>query len=205
MPATRGNGRGQCLLAPPRRAGEDEGNVRLALGHRAEGAHQPRQVLPGLGRPDGQAIPLDAGREEPPQHRGGLCIGRDTQIGDAGVHDADAGGVDIECLHHLTRHERGIGVDPGAAIEGATDQPGVGERRRVAQFGMVQRREVVHRDHRGRPTGRGHQEVRPVHDVGGADEPFQRWEAPSGPQCMERAGRHRSLPRRNARRGVLPQ
>jgi hypothetical protein len=95
-------------------------------------------------------------------------------------------------------HERRVGVDPRAAVDGATNQPGVGERRRIAQFGMVQRREVVHRDHGGGPTGRGHQEVRPVHDVGGADEPFQWREVASGPQCVERTRRHGPLPRRDA-------
>ena len=84
--------------------------------------------------------------------------------------------------------------------EGAPDQPGVGERRRIAQLGMVQRREVVHRDHGGGPAGGGHQEVRPVHDVGGADEPFERWEVPAGPQRVQRAGRHGPLARRDARR-----
>ena len=170
------------------------------LGHRTEGQHQARQVLPGLRRPDGQAEAPEARRQQPPQHRRRVRLGRDGQIGDAGIDDADAGRIGIECLHHLAGHERGVGVDPGAAIEGAPDQPRVGERRRIAQFGMVQRREVVHRDHGGGPTGRGHQEVRPVHDVGGADEPLQRREVPPGPQCVKGTGRHGSLPRRDARR-----
>ena len=135
----RGNGRLQRLLAPPRRTGEDEGDVGLALGHRTEGPHQPRQVLPWLGRPDGQAEALHAGRKEPPQHRGGLRLGRDGQVGDAGVDDADAGWIGLERLDDLTGHESGIGVDPRAAVEGAPDQPGVGERRRhrTARDGAV--------------------------------------------------------------------
>ena len=77
-------------------------------------------------------------------------------------------------------------------------RPGVGQRRLVAELGMVQRREVVHRDHGGGATGRRHHEVGPVHDVGGADEPLQRWHVPSRPQRVQRAGRHGPLAGRDA-------
>ena len=59
-------------------------------------------------------------------------------------------------------------------VQGPADQLRVGEGRRVAQLGVVQRREVVHRDHGGGPAGRWDHEVRAVHDVGGADEPLER-------------------------------
>jgi hypothetical protein len=74
-------------------------------------------------------------------------------------------------------------------------EPGVGQRGGVAELGMVQGGEIVHRDHLGRPPCRRHDEIRPVHDVDAADEPFDRWPSPALPHGMKRTGRHRALGR----------
>ena len=67
---------------------------------------------------------------------------------------------------------------------------------------MVERGEVVHGDHLGRPPGRGHDEIRPVHHVDRADEPFDGWPGAAPPQGVERAGRHRALGCRDPGRQV---
>ncbi len=108
--------------------------------------------------------------------------------------DAHPTGIGPERLDDLTGHESRVGVDPRPATQGAPDQVRVGERRLVAQLGMVQRGQIVHRDHGGGPAGRRHDEVRPVHHVGGADEPLERWPVPAAPQRVEGPGRHRALP-----------
>ena len=81
-------------------------------------------------------------------------------------------------------------MDPGAPPQRPADQPRVGQRRLVAQLGVVERREVVHRDDRGGTARRRHDEVRPVHDVGGADEPLERRRVATRPHsaCSGRAG-----------------
>ena len=109
------------------------------------------------------------------------------------MHDAHAGGVGPERVDHLPGDEGGVGVHPGPPPQRASDQPGVGQRRLVAQLGVMERREVVHRDDRGgAPRGR-HHEVRTVHDVGGTDEPFEWRQVPATPQGVQGPGRHRAL------------
>ena len=108
--------------------------------------------------------------------------------------DPDTTGIGPEGLDHLAGDEGRVGVDPRPATEGAPDQARVGERRLVAELGMVQRGEIVHGNHGGGTAGRRHQEVRPVHDVGGPDEPLQWWRIPAAPQRVEGPGRHRPLP-----------
>ena len=66
----------------------------------------PGRSLRGSAVPTARQKRSDAGRKEPPQHRGGLRLGRDGQVGDAGVDDAHAGGVGPERLDHLARPRR---------------------------------------------------------------------------------------------------
>ena len=89
-------------------------------------------------------------------------------------------------------------MDPGAAAQGAPDQPRVGERGLVAQLGVVQRCEVVHRDDCGRARVGGTKKFVPCttsmapmnHSNGGRSR--------SGPQRVQGAGRHGPLVRGDA-------
>ena len=109
----RGNGRVEGLLAPARRAGEDEGDVGV-------GAATARRHGPGPGGPSGARPSRWPGRsarsrrEEAAQHRRRPRLGGRRQRRDAGVDDADAGRVGPEGLHDLVGHEGGVGVDPCA-------------------------------------------------------------------------------------------
>ena len=67
--------------------------------------------------------------------------------------------------------DRPSGVEPGTRKEPA-DQGGVSQRRAVAQFGVVERGEVVDGDHGAGGPGGWDDEVGAVHDVGRADEPL---------------------------------
>ena len=169
-------------------------------GHLPEGAHQSRQVLARLGGPDGEAVP-PARRGQQPAERAGDLGARDRwEIRDAGRHDPHVGGIGPERLDDLAGDERRVGVDPRAAPEGAADQPGIGQGRRVAQLGMMERGEVVHRDDgRGVAGGRNH-EVRAVHHVGAADEPLHRRDVGAPPQRVQRPGRHGPLVHGDTRR-----
>ena len=94
-----------CLLAPPRRPRQHECNVGHVIGERVEGPHQTRQVFARLGRADREAVPANACREHPFEHRGGIRLGRDRQRGNAGMYDPDAGGFGVERVHDLVCDE----------------------------------------------------------------------------------------------------
>ena len=93
-------------------------------------------------------------------------------------------------------------MDPGPPPHGVADERRIGQGRLVAQFGVVQRREVVHRDDRPGPSGGRHHEVGAVHDIDVTDEPLQRRNAHSPPQGLEGAGRHGPLGREDVGRQV---
>ena len=83
-------------------------------------------------------------------------------------------------------------MHPRATAQRPPYELGVGQCGRVAEFGMVQRREVVHRGHHGRALGRRHDEVGPVHHVDASDEPLHGRQGTTTPQCVQRAGGHRA-------------
>ncbi len=93
-------------------------------------------------------------------------------------------------------------MHPGPAAQSPSDEARIRQRRRVAQLGVVQRRQVVHRGHGSGAARRGDDEVRPVDDVGRADEPFHRRPVPARPERVEGAGRHGALVVRHSRREV---
>ena len=107
--------------------------------------------------------------------------------------DAHPGRIGTERVEDLAGDEGRVGVDPGAPLQGPADQTRIGQCRFVAELGMTERREIVHRHDRGGTSGRGHDEVRAVHDVGGADEPLQRWSVPARPQGVQGPGGHGAL------------
>ena len=73
--------------------------------------------------------------------------------------------------------------------ERPADQPRIGQRGGIAQLGVVQRREVVHRDDGGGTQRRRHDEVGAVDDVDRADEPLDRGRsARAQSACSGRAG-----------------
>ena len=167
----------------------------MARGHVAEGADEPGEVLAGLGGADREAVASRAVRQQPRPHREGFRLGQLRHRGHAGAHDPHSFGGHGERLLHLAGHEGRVGVDPGTPPERPADQPGVGQRRAVAQLGVVERSEVVHRDHGAGATGGGDHEVGAVHDVYRPDEPLDRRGIETGPEGVQRAGGHRTLRR----------
>jgi len=91
-------------------------------------------------------------------------------------------------------------MDPGAPIQGPANQGGVGQRRLVAQLGVMQRGEVVDRNDRIRAPGRRYDEVGAVDHVDRSHKPFDGRKVGAGPQRVERTRRHGALARGHAGR-----
>ena len=90
----------------------------MAAGHLAEGAHQSGQVLAGLGRADGEAVPLAPRGQQPAERAAGIGVADGRELGDAGRHHPHAVGIGPEGLDDLAGDEGRVGVDPSRRARG---------------------------------------------------------------------------------------
>ncbi len=166
----------------------------------ADRLQQDRQVLAGFGRADEQQVPLGQAVLPPPGSRRG-------RGGEPGVVDAEWGGGDQRRVKPVGGDDL-LGDGPARGQHGrgsaqpAWDEIAVAGGRGTDRVGGSQVGQVVDGEHAAGPAQRWEHEVRPVHDVRGAGEPFHRWMLAADPGVLQQPRRRtaggRAHPRRQA-------
>jgi hypothetical protein len=175
----------------------------MSPGDAVKGADQPREILARLHRPDGQHVTVHPrGEEGEPARR--RRPGAGAKVRDARPYGSHPRGIRSEDVYHLVCDVLRVGVDPGPQLDGSLDEVAKDEGRRLAQLGILDRREVVHGDDTRRGGGGRYHEVGPVHDVRRTQEPFGWRPSEPKPGPADRPAGHRPAPNGNVRRHLGP-